>query len=282
MYLGSCWMDSHSKVLAAAVFRVLKPLARILLRHGISFGTFIDIAKRAYVEVAEREFTVEKRKQTISRIAVLTGLHRKEVARVRKLSPIEESELDERYNRAVRVISGWLRDPEFLDHKGDPDTLAFEGKGSFSDLVKRYSGDMPPRAVADELTRVGAVELTRHNELRLGSRGYVPVAGESDKLQVLGTDTRDLIEAIDHNLTRPPQEARFQRKVIYDNVPVEAITQFRRLSSRLGQGMLEQLNDWLAEWDRDSGARIEGTGRARLGVGVYLIEDVMESGEEDN
>ncbi|MGI9303756.1 MAG: DUF6502 family protein [Gammaproteobacteria bacterium] len=274
-------MDSHSRVLAAAIFRLLKPLARILLRRGISFGAFIDIAKRAYVDVAEREFTVEKRKQTISRIAVLTGLHRKEVARVQKLPPIEESELDERYNRAARVISGWLRDPAFLDHKGDPDTLEFEGENSFSELVKLYSGDMPPRAVADELIRVGAVELTRHNELRLTSHGYVPTVGESDKLQVLGTDTRDLIETIDHNITHAPEEARFQRKVTYDNVPVEAITQFRRLTGKLGQGMLEQLNDWLAEWDRDSGGKIEGKGRARLGLGVYLIEDVAESNEGD-
>lgn len=275
-------MDSNTRVLASAVFRVLKPLARILLRHGISFGGFTDIAKRAYVDVAEHEFVLENRKQTISRIAVLTGVHRKEVARVRNLPPLEECQLDERYNRARRVISGWLCDSEFLDHKGEPETLAFEGKRGFNDLVKRYSGDVPSRAVADELMRVGAVKLNRHNKLCLSSRSKIPIARATDTLQMLGTDTRDLIETIDHNLSHPTQESSFQRNVIYDNVPVEAIPEFRRLATRLGQATLEQLNDWLAERDRDSNSNIDGSGRVRLGMGAYLIEDIIESGEENS
>lgn len=269
-------METHSNILVEAVVRLLRPLIRILLRHGVSCGAFTELVRRVYVEVADQEFTVEGRKQSVSRIAVITGLNRKEVARIHKLPPIEKTGVDERYNRAVRVISGWLRDPQFHDSKGDPDSLCFEGERSFSELVKKYSGDMPPRSVADELERVQAIEVTPHGELRLSARGYVPGGGELEKLQVLGTDTRDLIDTIDHNLTHSPEQARFQRKVSYDNVPLDHVEAFHRLSSRLAQNVLEQLNDYLAKRDRDSNPKVKGTGRVRLGLGIYQIQERID------
>ncbi len=272
----------HQRAVVTAVVRILKPLVRILLRRGISCPAVEELLRRTYVEVAQEEFAVAGRKQSTSRIAVLTGLSRKEVARLRKLPPVEEVELDERYNRAARIISGWLRDEDFLDRKGDPDALPFEGARSFTELVRRYSGDMTPRAMADELLRVGAIEATPHGELRLTARGYVPTAGDEDKLQVLGTDARDLIETIDHNLTHPPEEARFQRKVLYDNVPVEHVRAFERLAARLGQNVLEQLDEWLAQHDRDSNPGLRGTGRVRLGLGIYEIQSPAEASEEED
>lgn len=275
-------MSAHLKVIIEALYRMLRPLVRILLRQGVSCGTLTDLVRRVYVDVAEEDFKVNGRKMSTSRISVLTGLNRKEVSRIQSLPPIEESDFDERYNRAARVISGWMRDRDFLDTKGDPAVLAYEGEGhTFAELVKRYSGDMPVRAVVDELLRVGAIEKTIHDELQLTARGYVTTSSETDKLQILGTDTRDLIETIDHNLTHSPDEAKFQRKVMYDSIPVEYIPQFRRLSARLGQSLLEQLDTWLAEHDKEDNPEVEGTGRARLGVGIYLLEEVLDDGETD-
>ena len=274
-------MEAHSSVITRALVRILTPLVQILLRHGFSCGAFEEILRRVYVDVANRDFGMQGRKQSVSRIAVITGLNRKEVKRLCDLPPIEESRLDERYNRAARVLSGWLEDPAFQDAKGDPDCLPLEGDRSFSALVKRFSGDMPPRAVADELMRVGAMELTPREEYRLTARGYVPGRGISEKLQVLGTDTRDLIEAIDHNLSSAPDGARFQRKVMYDNVPVKHVAGFRKLSARLGQNLLEQLNSWLSERDRDSNPKVEGHGRARIGIGIYAIEEIHEPEGKD-
>lgn len=273
-------MEKHAQVLANAVASLLRPLVRVLLRHRVSCGAFTELVRRIYVEVAESEFGPEARKQTVSRVAVLTGLNRKEVARLQKLPPLEQTGLDERYGRGARVISGWLRDKRFLDKKGDPEALPFEGKLSFTELVKKYSGDMPPRAVADELQAAGALELTTHGDLRLTARGYVPASGELEKIHVLGTDTRDLISAIDHNLTSSPEDTRFQRKVTYDNVPLDAIDEFRALSSRLGQDLLEHLNEWLAQRDRDANSQSQGEGRARVGLGIYLIEDIIDEGRQ--
>lgn len=260
--------------------RLLTPLVRILLRHGFSFGAFSDLLKQVYVTVAERDFTVAGRKQTTSRIAVLTGLNRKEVARLRRLPEDTPDAVDERYNRAARVLTGWLRDPEFQDAAGEPDVLDADAR--FAMLVHRYSGDMPARAILDELERVGAVARTDDGALRLVQYGYIPAGDAVQKLQILGTDTRDLIATIEHNLEHGAADPRFQRKVAYDNVPEEYIQEFRTLAARRSQELLEELDVWLAARDRDQASGVEGTGRVRLGLGIHEIEERHDAEDADS
>src|SRR5659263_422661 len=139
-----------AKAISAAVKSLLRPLVRLLLRNGIRYRTFSDIAKRVYVEVATEEFCIPGRKQSKSRVSILTGLSRKEVLRVRRLPALDDQGAGARYNRAARVVAGWVRDPRFDDGSGNPAELPFEeGSSSFRELVKTYSGDAPPRAVLD-------------------------------------------------------------------------------------------------------------------------------------
>ncbi len=112
--------SSKHNHISAAVARILKPLIRVLLRNGMSYGTFADIAKRQYIEVALNEFPVEGRKQSVSRVSVITGLTRKEVSRVVALDQAEDDKASDRYNRAARVVAGWRRDPDFLNRRGQP------------------------------------------------------------------------------------------------------------------------------------------------------------------
>jgi len=152
-----------NKSLSAAILHLLRPLARVLLRHGVSYGTFADLAKWVFVDVADREFNVSGKKQTTSRVSVLTGLSRKEVARVQAIDAPDDEAIVQQYNRAARVISGWVRDAAFNDFDGNPALLPFEGDKSFASLVKAYSGDMPARAILDELLRVKAVRVVDDN-----------------------------------------------------------------------------------------------------------------------
>lgn len=270
------------RTLGAAVLRILKPLVRILLRHGISYNTFADLAKWAYIDVATREFGIEGRKQTTSRVSILTGLTRKEVKRIRELRHPEDQASGERYNRAARVISAWQREREFLERDGQPKVLPMAGKkSSFAELVRKFSGDIPPRAIKDELLRVGAIEELPDGRLRLLARAYIPQRSEEDKIHILGTDVALLISTIDHNLQPQTPEPFFQRKVAYDNLPQEVLPQFRRLAAQKAQNLLEKLDKWLAQHDRDTNPEIKGTGRNRAGLGIYYFEEPCpEEGEQ--
>ena len=260
-------------LLSRAVQRLLRPLVRILLRNGVSYGSFADLAKWVYVDVATREFAIAGRKQSTSRVAVLTGFTRKEVHRLRQPSMRADREIAERYNRAARVIAGWRREREFLDAQGRPAALPVSGEsGSFTSLVRRFSGDMPVRAVLDELRRVGAITELDDGRVELVTRAYIPKTSETDKLHILGTDVAYLIATIDHNLRSDSTAPFFQRKVAYDNLPDQVLPEFRKLSAEKPQLLLEELDRWLAQHDRDAEPGVEGTGRNWAGVGIYYFE----------
>lgn len=263
-----------NQALSTAVLRVMKALARVLLRHGVPFQVFEELAKRAYVEVAQREFAIPGRKQTSSRVAVITGLTRKDIQRLSDAVPLTDQDSIDRHNRAARVIAGWVRDPAFQDSGSEPLELAFDGTDpNFAELVRRYSGDMPPRAVLDELLRVGSVQRLDNGKLKLNSRVYIPQASDAQKLLILGTDVADLIYTIDHNLMQHANGPRLQRKVMYDNLPHESMEEIRALCRTRAQTLIEDLDVQISRHDRDANAQVHGTGRARAGVGIYYFED---------
>lgn len=207
-------MDEIRKTLTASILKLLRPLVRLMLRNGFTYGDFADLSKWTFMDVASKEFGIPGRKQTVSRVSVITGLTRKEVSRLQKIDTPDDSAIAHQYNRAARVISGWLRDPRFQTKKGAPAALYFDkGDASFSVLVKEHSGDVPPRAIYDELVRVGTIAKDESGKITLLSDGYVPRTGETGKLHILGTDVQLLLNTIDHNLQQGSQTPYFQRKV---------------------------------------------------------------------
>ena len=261
------------KTISSSIVRLLYPLVKILLRYNIPYGTFCELARWVYVDVASREFVIEGKKQTDSRIATITGLSRKEVRRLRALNPYDDSGSPERYNRAVRVIGGWRKDKMFLDGKGLPLELPFEdAKKGFSSLVKNYSGDIPPRAILDEMLRAGVVAL-RKEKIKLLSKGYIVNKEESEKIKILGEDVNELISTISHNLDAEEKGAFFQRKVSYDNIPEEALMKLRKLLSKKGEEFTDSIDKIISKYDRDVNPDVKENGeRRKAGLGIFYFE----------
>ena len=102
-----------SSALTAALVRMLRPLVRLLLRRGVSLKSLYELLKWLFVDVAAEEFGPSGRHRAVSRISAMTGLTRKEVARLISLPESSDRENEARYNRASRVIAGWRRDRIF-------------------------------------------------------------------------------------------------------------------------------------------------------------------------
>jgi hypothetical protein len=269
--------DRLNEALAQAILRILHALARLVLRHGMPLRTFVELAKRAFVNIAMREFVIPGRRPSISRAALLTGLTRKEVQRLAEAPEVLATEGYAEHSRAARVVAGWVRDADFRGPNGEPRDLEIDtGTASFAALVRRHGGDVPPRAMLDELLRVGAVVRGADERLRLDARVYIPRKSEIGKLMILGADVSFLINTIDHNLQDAAGTPRFQRKVMYDNVPIEALEEFRQLTERHAQEVIEFLDAWLARHDRDVNPAVRGSGRVRAGVGVFAFEEILE------
>src|SRR5262245_6020193 len=153
--------ESLSLGLLAAYRKLLQPLVRILIRHGVSYAELAEVVKNVFVEVAERDFNLSGRRTSQSRIAILTGLSRKEVAKQKSiLDDGGALNIVSNLNRVARVLEAWHMESDFTGIYGLPLDLPFEAEAgpSFAELVRRFSGDMSPRAMLDELLRVGAVQ----------------------------------------------------------------------------------------------------------------------------
>lgn len=256
---------------------ILKSLLYILHGRGVSFGEFSRVAKQAFVGVAEQSLIKSGERVTTSRIAITTGLTRKEVALIRKNTTVEHVSTSH-FNRSTRVTTGWITDLEFQEKTGKPAELPILGsKGSFEALVMRYSGDIPHRAMLNEMKRVGVV-TEDNGHVSLTTDGYIPIDDE-EKLNIMGQDVSDMLTTIAYNLENS-EDAKFQRKVSYDNLPLEALPQLKRMVSEDGLGLLIKFNEFLATQDRDANPSAKGSGKVRAGVGIYYFEESQDRSEK--
>ena len=263
--------ESLQKALSAAISRLLRPLVRVLLRHGMAYGTFAELARKAYVDEGFELVAASGKRATISSVSALTGLTRKETRRLHEMAMAGDETSAQRYSRAIRVISGWVSDPAFHTGAGVPAVLPLEGpEGSFAALVKKYSGDIPPAAMLSVLESGGTVEV-EDQRVTLHARAYVPSATPAEKLEILGADVAELVATIDHNLAAPPGERYFQRKVSNVRVHPSALAEFRALSDRKSQELLEEYHRWLTSHEIDPDE--DGAERCYVAVGIYYTQD---------
>jgi len=265
--------DSVKQTLLAAYRVLMGPLVRILLRQGISYAEYSEVAKAVYVEVALKDFKVSGRKATRTRIAVMTGLTRKEVKRVIDEAIKERYELKTSFNRLTRVLVGWHTDPDFTGPYGMPLELQYEtanpGEPTFSELVKRHSGDMSPRSILDELIRVSAVRETDTGWYRVLRRDYIPEAQGVHNFERAGGVIRNFVNTIDFNMTKSaPGKGRFERQAVADDgIRKQDIAQFDQYLRERCQALLEEIDNWLTKLPKPDPKK--GDEVVRTGVGVY-------------
>ena len=186
----------------------------------------------------------------------------------------------ESFNRAEKVVTAWMHEYPKADSPSRAAPLPIDGERSFASLVKQYSGDMPVRAVLDELLRVGVVRRLGNGEIELISKGTVVPDTDNRQalLTVFGEDAADFLASISNNVVAPPEQRLLQRKAWFDNIPVEALPVSRDLARQHGQAALENFADQLFRFDRDLTPNSEGSGRARAVLGIYYYEEITEPG----
>lgn len=275
--------DSVKTGLLAAFAKILRPLVRILLKHGVTYAEFSEVIKTVFVAVAAQEFRVPGKKMSKARIAIVTGLTRKEVHRIAEKHGEDGGEERTNLSRIGRVLSGWHTDPEFIGPYGMPLEVRYDSPNehdvTFVKLVQRFSGDMTPRAMLDELLRVGAVVETDHNWLKVLRREYVPEMLAPDFIERVGRGVHNFIHTVEKNMEKVgPGKGRFERTVRPDKgMRIEHLPLFDEYVRRKSQALLEDIDNWLNNLEQpheDEDGQIVQTG-----VGIYhfvIDEDIEE------
>ena len=159
--------DDIQRTIHSAILLVLRPIARALLRGGVGYREFSEISKAAFVDVATSDYGLRGRPTNISRVAVMTGLTRKEVRRIRERDAACDQVDQAKDTPISQILHRWHTDTEFLSGAGEPLPLNFDGDSkSFASLVRKYGGDVPPGAMRTELERINAIEILDDNKLR--------------------------------------------------------------------------------------------------------------------
>ncbi|MFO1456960.1 MAG: DUF6502 family protein [Steroidobacteraceae bacterium] len=283
-------LDLKSASLSAARV-LLRPVVRLMIRAGISFKEFADLSKSAYVEVATGEFGIRGRPTNVARVSILTGINRREVARLRELLAQSSPATPAYLNAAQRVLTGWHLEPAYVDAAGAPREIPVEGPApSFADLCDRLAGDVPASTLLKELRNVDCLVAVEGGRLRALSRVYIPAKLDPQKVLRAGSVLQDIGQTVVHDLICGPKELlRFERRAENDRIDPQHLPAFRALLEQEGQSMLERVDAWLSQHEAPPGAlHAEATGRGRkaeprpllrLGVGIYHIQNDVDRGE---
>jgi Family of unknown function (DUF6502) len=266
--------ESLKRAVHQALLRMLVPLASLLLELGIGIGDFLSVAKLAYVRAARsqsKDATGAMLRPNATRIAVVTGLTRKDVASILAAGDDEPAVSHRGRHRAERVLSGWWNDPEFQDEFGRAAVLPEQGSAkSFAALCERYSGDPRFSAILDELIRVQAVKQLADGRVAALSRSYATVRWDPDGVLELGEELAEHCQTLLHNLKNPTRP-RISRRIFNAQLnPRYAPMLIRDLEAQLttfGESVDDALN--APQYTVKADAEVDAV---KLGIGFYLFE----------
>ena len=230
--------------LHAPLARLLRPLVRLLVARGITFPALTDLLRELYVNVAEYDFALAGKEQTDSRVSLLTGIHRKEVRRLRGAgAPV--SAVPAVVSRTSRIIARWIADPAFTDPQGHPLPLprTAEGGASFESLVSGVTRDLRPRAVLDEWLDRGLAVTDAQDRIVLAEAAYVPRGdgAEGPQLYYFGRNLHDHIAASVANIVG--EAPRFlERAVHYDGLSEALAAKLEARAREIAMEALQQAN----------------------------------------
>jgi hypothetical protein len=277
--------DSASKTLARAIRGMLRPLVRLLLEKQLGFPFLSNLLKGLYVEVAERDVSIPDRRPTDSRISLLTGIHRREVKRLREELRGEEEHIPTVLTLGALLVSRWIGEPEYLDAEGRPRALPRRAPApvpSFESLVASVSRDLPPRSVLDVWLRLGVVSEDENGMLRLAVDSFVPEKGFEEKVHFFGRNLRDHIAAGAHNILEegPPF---FDRSVYYDRLSRTSAAELAQIAQEEGAELIRRVNRRAMELQGEDAERTEETThRMTLGAYFYAVDERDESDDESS
>ena len=251
----------------------------MLLSHQVSYPYLINLLKTVYVEVADRDFALPDRSQTISRVSLLTGVHRKDVKRLREAES-ERDPIPANVSLGAQLIARWTGLAEYCGPDGQPLALARQSSSgvSFESLVESVSKDIRPRAVLDEWLRLGLVGLEEADEgelVRLDVAAFVPESGFDEKAFYLGRNLRDHIATAAHNLAGLAP-SRLERSVYYDDLTPSSLQELAELSEARAMEALQAVNRRALALQAQDAGRPDA--QHRMNFGVYFNEGPMEEG----
>jgi hypothetical protein len=269
-------MNAVQTRLLRAIYATLRPISRLLIRSGITYSQFAEISKIAFVVEANRERDTSGRLVNASRIALKTGISRKEVRRIRELKQgsRRSDALFDSSAACAQLLHLWYTDPKYLDSSGHPLQLAmFEPAPSFSELVRSVAGDVPLGAVKAELKQAGAVVELSDGTLQVLKQYYVPDNFDEKALTAIVGSLFTVAAATEHNANPERTTDGFLQRFAWStSLPSQSVELFRHWSRIQATDFVESMDRWLGAHEPPESTKAEWSSNQLVGIGVYYYE----------
>lgn len=268
-------LSSETNVLHTVLVATIRPIAVMLLRFGVGYRDFAEAAKVAFVEVAGEDFGSRGRPTNISRIALMTGLSRKEVRVVKDNQAGGGTAKTSLTHLPAEVLRRWFTSDRYCDSSGIPRPLIWDGGSpSFTELVRSCGTSLSPVAMRAELLRVGAVKQDESGLLTVLRRYFIADSAKDRLAEGLQFGIRPLALTVARNVSSAGLGGlRFQRVVDSYSIPPERRAELEKVVSGRLKQVSEELDDLLSEVGQNSNAE----GNTAVGVGLFYFEDSDDS-----
>jgi hypothetical protein len=274
--------NGYNKTQAAlvkAVNMLCKPLIRLLIEKGITFPQFRELMKELYVEVADEQFSLDDKKPSDSRIFVLTGIHRKDIKRIRQQNEQDNQLITSSASLSGEIIARWNSMPKYLDDKGKPKQLLKNGTGKeagFDHLVSSVSKDVRSRVILEEWLRLNIIRL-KDDYVVLNKSAFVTNKEFKEMAYYLGHNVHDHIASCVSNILEQ-DEPMLERSVYYASLTEISINKLKAIASKKGNDLLQHLNKQAIKFYDADKHKDDATYRMRLGV--YWYQKQLEQDKE--
>ena len=267
--------DKIKERVLQAFLLVMRPIVRILLRYGIGYREFAEVVKTSFVEIASSDFGLRGRPTNVSRVAVMTGLTRKEIKRIRDKIASGDSSISVKTTPLSDVLHHWHAQSEFTDADGNPKKLPFKGRGAtFSNLVKRYGGDVTPGSMRTEMERVGAIKEDDRGNLKLIRRSFVSDVSHENVVTMLVHGVYPLLSNISHNTDPNRLEKDWGYRIAHtQRLPTPDSGQLRRIASDRISSFAETIDDIFIAYEAVSDKHNLEDSNNVIAVGVFYFEE---------
>jgi len=267
--------STSGKQLLYALRRVLRPVVRILIRAGIRFDEFAELARGVYVESALRDGLDHASSLTRARVSVVTGLTRQQVNYYIDNDGALPSASPTLAGVLVEVLQKWHTDPQYVGPYGIPLELEFEVSSgrSFRGLVAMVDTTASPGIVLEELLRVGSVTYSGEKHFRAVSRYFMmPEPMSPQQVEYFGNTLTRLAQTLEFNMSPRNSEKRLERFVVADRgLPAEVLPQFASYARDRTSEFLLDLDNWLTPYSTSE--ETDSSPRIATGVNVFLYAD---------
>jgi hypothetical protein len=278
-------MSGYNKTqlaLVKALNMLCRPLIRLLIEKGVTFGQFRELMKELYVEVADEHFALDDKPPSDSRVFILTGVHRKDIRRIRQQAAHESQQVSSSASLSGEIVARWLSLPEYLDSKGKPRPLQKTGnetEAGFEQLVSSVSKDVRAKVILDEWLRLKIVQL-KDDSVVLNQSAFVSNKEFNEMAYYLGHHIHDHIASCVNNILGE-SEPMLERSVYYASLTESSVNKLRTLSDKKGNELLQQLNKQAMKLYEADKHKADANYRMRLGVYWYQAQlDVKQESEE--